>query len=336
MAGFDPTSGRYKTVSLVSKIGYSLKRAAEIAFGESRMTEDRETEAQIQRFINLLDKKWEKSFFKSSRMASQRVEIDKSTLTEDLIKLHRFITTGGDKATQELKENPGSLSWRKLCEVTLTEIYLFNRGRVGNTGRMLLKEYNIGKKMEVPFTPSADQILQCTKLELELKDGLTILELEGHGCRNMLVLLTPRMVSSIDLLNENRDKANVAEGNPYVFARNECLSPLRAFDHLRKAAAECGVANPDAILSATLRDQVASYWQVMSLQEQELNKIAKLLDRSNQECTKLQENPSMLEEISKQLLKLDRTLYFRPVESSGLAETSSLAETSGKCFFFAS
>ncbi|XP_059896821.1 M-phase phosphoprotein 8 isoform X2 [Gadus macrocephalus] len=324
LAGFDQTSGRYKTVSLVSKIGYSLKRAAEIAFGESRMTEDRETEAQIQRFINLLDKKWDQSFFKSSRTASQKVEIDKSTLTEDLIKLYRFITIGGDEASQELKENPGSLSWRKLGEVTLTEVYLFNRGRVGNTGRMLLKEYN-GKKMEVPFTPSAEQILQCTKLELELKDGLTILELEGHGCRNMLVFLTPRMVSSIDLLNENRDKANVAEGNPYVFARNECLSPLRAFDHLRKAAAECGVVNPDAILSATLRDQVASYWQLMSLKEQELNKIAKLLDRSNEECTKLQENPSLLEEMSKQLLKLDRTLYFRPnpnPETPGLAQTS--------------
>ncbi|KAK0144745.1 M-phase phosphoprotein 8 [Merluccius polli] len=325
LAGFDPNSSRYKTVSLVSKIGYSLKRAAEIAFGESRMTEDSETEAQIQRFINLLDKKWNKSFFTSSRMAShrdfQKVEIDKSTLTEDLIKLYRFIKSVGDDATQELKENPGSSSWRKLGEVTLTEVYLFNRGRVGNTGRMLLKEYN-SKKTEVPFMPSADQILKCTKLELELKDGLTRLELEGHGCRNMLVLLTAKMVSSIDLLNETRDKASVAEGNPYVFARNECLSPLRAFDYLRKAAAECGVENPDAILSATLRDQVSSYWQLMSLKEHELDKIAKLLDRSSQECSKLPENPSLLEEMSKQLLKMDRTLYFSPAETSGPAETS--------------
>ncbi|XP_018551922.1 uncharacterized protein LOC108897028 [Lates calcarifer] len=203
VSGFDPSSSKFKTVSLVSKIGYSLKRAAEIAFGESRMTEDSETESEVKKFIQLLDTKWSECFSRKALALSlkqdvKKEEVDKSTVTEDLIKLHRFITGEEDEARKELKESPSLSTWKKLSEATLADVCLFNRGRVGNIGRLLLKTYT-GKKSRGTFVLSADQIRKSTKLELDLGASFTRLELEGQYGRNMLVLLTERMVLSIDL-----------------------------------------------------------------------------------------------------------------------------------------
>ncbi|XP_067460454.1 M-phase phosphoprotein 8 isoform X1 [Thunnus thynnus] len=315
-SGFDPSSSKFKTVSLVSKIGYSLKRAAEIAFGESRMTEDSETESEVKKFIQLLDTKWSECFSRKALALSlkqevKKVEVDKSTVTEDLIKLHRFITVEEDEARKELKESPSLSTWKKLSEATLADVCLFNRGRVGNIGRMLLQTYT-SIKSRGNFVASADQIRKSTKLELDLSDSFTRLELEGQYGRNMLVLLTERMVLSIDLLIENREEAGVSKTNPYLFARTEGPSFIRGLDCFRRAAMECGVKNPEALLSSSLREQIASCWQLMSLSEREWDQVAKLVGRSSQECYRLSKNASQLEEVSKQLLKMDRTLPSSP------------------------
>ncbi|XP_074513951.1 M-phase phosphoprotein 8 isoform X3 [Sebastes fasciatus] len=315
-SGFDPSSSKFKTVSLVSKIGYSLKRAAEIAFGESRMTEDSETEGEVKKFIHLLDTKWSQCFSRKALALSlkqdvKKVEVDKSTVTEDLVKLHRFITGEEEEARKELKESPNLSTWKKLSEATLADVCLFNRGRVGNIGRMLLQTYTCKKSMGT-FVPSADQIRKSTKLELDLGSSFTRLELEGQYGRNMLVLLTERMVLSIDLLIENREQAGVSKTNPYLFARTEGPSFIRGLDCFRRSAMECGVKNPEALLSSSLREQIASCWQLMSLSEGEMDQVAKLLGRSSEECYRLSKNASQLEEVSKQLLKMDRTLPSSP------------------------
>ncbi|KAK1902487.1 M-phase phosphoprotein 8 [Dissostichus eleginoides] len=103
--------------NLDQEIRYSLKRAAEIAFGESRMTEDSETE---------------------SEQDVKKVEVDKSTVTEDLMKLHTFITGEEEEARKELKESPNLSTWKKLSEATLADVCLFNRGRL-----MSLSEHEV-------------------------------------------------------------------------------------------------------------------------------------------------------------------------------------------------
>lgn len=316
VGGFDPTSSKFKTISLVSKIGYSLKRAAEIAFGESRLTEDGETEIELKKFIHLLDTKWTEFFSRKALVNSliqvvKNVEVDKSNVTEDLIKLHRYITREEGEARAELKENPSMSTWKKLSEATLANVCLFNRGRVGNIGRLLLQTYT-QRKSSGTFIPSTDQLKKSTKLELELGSSFTRLELEGQFGRNMLVLLTDRMVSSIDLLVENREQAGVSKTNMYLFARTEGPSFIRGLDCFRRAAVECGVENPEALLSSSLREQIACCWQIMNLTQCELDQVATLLGSSNLDCQSLSQNASHLEEVSKQLLKMDQAPLSNP------------------------
>lgn len=319
MGALDQASSQFKTVPLVSKIGSALKRAAEIAFGDSRMMEDSETENKLKKFLHLLDTKWSTSFSRkalpsSAKREIKKADLDKSTVTEDLIKLHRFIAGEEEEARRELKEGPSLSTWKKLSEATLADICLFNRGRVGNIGRMLLHTYT-HKKQKGAFVPSADQVKKNTKLELHLGAQFTRLELEGQYGRNTLVLLTERMVSSVDLLIEHREQAGVSKTNPYLFARTEGPSFIRGLDCFRRAAMECGVKNPEALLSSCLREQIACCWQLMSLSEHESKQVASLLGISGEDCGRLSQHTSQLEEISQQLLKLDRTLSASPPTS---------------------
>ncbi|XP_028969448.2 uncharacterized protein LOC114828792 [Esox lucius] len=308
MSGFDPASDRYKTPSLPLKIGYSLKRATEIAFGESRMTEDCEAEKQAKRFIELLENDWNKCFSSLSLNAiPQCDEVDVSSLTEDLIKLQQFLKVAEDTAKQELLENPTNAVWKKLNETLLAQIALFNRKRTGEVAKMLLETYTNRKKAPA----SADIFNSLSRLEQELGDDkLTRVEIEGKNGRTMPVLITGRMISSLDILIANRDKVGVSKENPYVFARSlDAASYVRGSDCLRKFAYECDANNPESLIHTTVRKEVAIHCQILNLNESELDQVAKLLGHDTQvhkEYYRLAENAAHLAEISKLLLAMDQ------------------------------
>ncbi|XP_062313543.1 M-phase phosphoprotein 8 isoform X2 [Osmerus eperlanus] len=307
VSGFDEMSNKFKTTTLVSKIGYSLKRAAEIAFGESRMTEDSETECQVREFIKLLDMEWSNLFSRSvlsSLRRAERKELDASSLTTDLIKLHKFLKNSADESKKELLETPSPLAWKKLCETLLTEVFLFNKSRGGDAGKLLLETYASRKCKRTPVT--ADVLNRLTKMEVFLGDTLTRMELEGNGGRKMPLLLSEEMVLSIDILTENREKAGVPEDNPYVFGRREALSNTRGHDCLRRALQQCDVTNADIFSSGKLRKLIASHCQLLNLNDRELDRVSQLFGREHLDCYRLAENPSLLAELSQLAVTLDQ------------------------------
>nr|XP_029514840.1 uncharacterized protein LOC115128846 isoform X2 [Oncorhynchus nerka] len=327
MSGHDPTSDRYKTPSLPLKIGYSLKRATEIAFGESRMTEDREAEAQAKRFIELLENNWNNCFSGLSLSdVPQCDEVDVTSLTEDLIKLQKFLKVAEDRAKRELLESPTNAVWKMLNETLLAEIALFNRKRTGEVAKMLLETYTNRKKSPA----SADIFNSLSRLEQELGDDkLTRVEIEGKNGRTMPVLLTARMISSLEILIANRDKVGVSKDNPYVFARSpDAASYVRGSDCLRKFARACNAKNPESLIHATVRKEVAIHCQILNLNESELDQVAKLLGHDTQvhkEYYRLSENAAHLAEISKLLLAMDQV----PVVIPGPSEERIVSPTYG-------
>lgn len=307
VSGFDENSNKFKTTTLVSKIGYSLKRAAEIAFGESRMTEDSETEGQVREFIKLLDMEWNTLFSRSvlsSLRRAERKEVDASSLTTDLIQLYKFLKKAENESKKELLENPSAAAWRKLCEALLSEVFLFNKSRGGDAGKFLLETYTSRKSTGTPIT--ADVLNRLTKMEVVLSDKLIRMELEGNGGRKTPLLLTEEMVSSIDALVENREKAGVHKDNPYVFGRLEALSNIRGSDCLRRASQDSNATTPDILSSSKLRKLIASHWQLLSLNDRELDQVSKLVGWDREECYRLVESPSQLEDLSRMVVALDR------------------------------
>ncbi|XP_026106347.1 uncharacterized protein LOC113078238 [Carassius auratus] len=256
------------------RIGYSLKKACQLSLGQSLMAGDRDTEKKLKNFIKLIDSHWQ---------ASQEC----------------------GAGLKQLKENVNGAEWKILAETLLCQIILFNRRREGEASKLLLASY-VNRNVK---PPNEDVVKSLTKLERELCNELTRLEIRGKRGKKVPVLLTKDMLESMDLLNESRSTVGIDEANPYVFARLGALTHIRGSDCLRKFSKTCGAKDPRSLTSTKLRKQIATLSQIMNLKNNELDQLAKFLGhdiRVHREYYRLSENTIQLAKVSKLLLSLEK------------------------------
>lgn len=156
--------------------------------------------------------------------------------------------------------------WKVLAETLLSQIILFNRRRVGEASKFLLTSYGSRNAK----LPNEDVVKSLTKLEQQLCNELTRLEIRGKKGKKVPVLLTKDMVESMDMLNESRSKVGIDKDNPYVFARVGALTHIRGSDCLRNFSKTCGAKDPRNLTLTKLRKQVATLSQIMNLKNNEI------------------------------------------------------------------
>ncbi|CAB4023743.1 Hypothetical predicted protein [Paramuricea clavata] len=139
-----------------------------------------------------------------------------------------------------------------------------------------------------------------------------MVETRGKHGRTVAIILTPEITNGINLLNSLRSTVGIHEENPYAFARvnRDSLGHLRGWDCLRYCATKCSpkLQNPDAITSTRLRKYIATITQVLSLEEKELDWLARHLGhdiRTHREYYRLHESTIEIAKISKLLLAVD-------------------------------
>ena len=127
----------------------------------------------------------------------------------------------------------------------------------------------------------------------------------------MPIIMTKEIVVGITILILTRKKAGVSASNLFVFAaptRNS-LSHLRGNDSLSAVLEECpNLKNPESIKSTKLRKYVATVSQILNLEGNELEWLARHLGHNldvHKEYYRLQDSTIELAKVSKLLLALD-------------------------------
>ncbi|KAL7872223.1 hypothetical protein SRHO_G00072060 [Serrasalmus rhombeus] len=142
VSGFMASQNEYKTPSLACKIGYSLKRAAEILVGESLISGNTRTERDAKKFIEVMETQWNTYVSGHALNTLKTAKWNKDEmipLTEDIMKLH--LKALEKDALHGLSVAPSVSDWKKLCQSLLTQIILFNRRREGEASKLLLATY---------------------------------------------------------------------------------------------------------------------------------------------------------------------------------------------------
>ncbi len=138
---------------------------------------------------------------------------DTIPLTEDVC--------GFTKASQKCgaglkeKENVNGADWKILAETFALSNHLFNRRRECEASKLLLASY--ASRNVKP--PNEDVVKSLTKLEQELCNELTRLEIQGKRGKKVPVLLTKDMVESMNMLNEAGAKWASTSQSLCFFAR---------------------------------------------------------------------------------------------------------------------
>ena len=234
-------------------------------------------------------------------------------LLDDVKILTKYLSKAGNEAKICLTDKtiePIELKqvWVRLAEVTLTSIILFNRRRQGEAFKMTIKDYTdgIGEKGH-----NEDLLTGLSKLEQALCRQMTRIEITGKRGRIVPVMLTAEMKSFTDILLEMRDKAGVAEHNTFFFARVNCESDshIRGSDCLRKFTEEVPLKEPLLIRSTTLRKQIATYTQLVNLNENELDVVAQYMGhdiRIHREHYRLPNGTVQMAKVSRLLLAMEK------------------------------
>ena len=161
-------------------------------------------------------------------------------------------------------------AWKRLNEVTLCHLIMFNRRRQGDVSKMKLEDFH----KHTAAIVSGDCLL--TDLERHLCKMFNVIKLVGKRGRTVPVLLTTEMMALLNALVAKRHKAGVAQDNTYLFAR--CCyggtGHVRGSDCLRAYANDAGVDNANSIRSTKLRKHVATASQILALKDHQLETLA--------------------------------------------------------------
>ncbi|KAL7872896.1 hypothetical protein AOLI_G00119670 [Acnodon oligacanthus] len=189
---------------------------------------------------------------------------------QDVRVLHCYLEKASQHALKELIEKPTAQSYADLSKVTLARILMFNR-RHGEVSQMTIKAFQERDKVQVP------------------EDALTEFEKEffKHYCRievkqimegQVAIILTPEMISALALLIEKRKQCGVCDSNTFVFGQPKgSRYSYRGENALRICAKESGAVNPEQLRSTSFSRHIATLTQVLSLKNQELEKLAKFI-----------------------------------------------------------
>jgi hypothetical protein len=124
----------------------------------------------------------------------------------------------------------------------------------------------------------------------------------------VVVLLTKGMKSAMDALMNRRQAAGV-ESNPFLFSTQYGNGHLRGHDAIRIHSKACDAQHPEYLRATRLRKHIATVSQIMNLQDNELDILAKFLGhdvRTHRHYYRLPESCLQVAKVSKVLLKMER------------------------------
>ena len=209
-------ANKYKTPSLALKLRHSLKKCCTVAICSSIKENDGENCQSLEDFIYLCDKTWstEVSSVALSTLTSNKMnKPQRISLTSDIQKLNQYIAAESKKCQAQLESDTNAECWQTLARVTLVSIILFNRRRAGETERLLLDEYKKRSTDNLSVKDIADSL---SEVERVLCRTMSRVEIRGKHGRTVPNILTPQMVTAIELLVAKRHAVGISEGNPYV------------------------------------------------------------------------------------------------------------------------
>lgn len=227
--------------------------------------------------------------------------------TEDVQKLHACLSQMQDECYNALSESPCTKTWADLAKVCLVQIILFNRRREGEVASMPLSAFSSRDTSD----PHEDVDWALSELEkIKLCRHFSRIVIRGKRGGPVPILLTPKMLCTVELLVKQRESCGVLKEHLYMFARPEAMTHFRGSDSsIRGFAKVCDANRPRSLTSTRLRKHAATLSTVLNLTDTEMDQLANFLGhdiRIHREFYRLPEKTLQSAKISKVLMALEQ------------------------------
>ncbi|XP_052400971.1 uncharacterized protein LOC127948534 [Carassius gibelio] len=306
--GYDSETDKFLIPSLANKLGNSLVKVCKLLKAQGLISNDKQLVKNASEFQEVHANKWNEMISATALRNIREAKWNVPTLmpfTEDVQKLHTFLSQVQDEWFNLLSESPSTKAWMELAKVCLAQMILFNRRREGEVASMPLSVFLSRDTSD----PHEDVDWALSEVEKKLCRHFTRVITRGKRGRPVPVLLTPKMLCSLELLVKQREACGVLKDNAYMFARPEAMTHFRGSDCLRGFAKACGAKCPKALTSTRLRKHAATLSTVLNMTDTEMDQLANFLGhdiRIHREFYRLPEKTLQLAKISKVLMALEQ------------------------------
>ncbi|XP_055955463.1 uncharacterized protein LOC126816141 isoform X1 [Patella vulgata] len=299
------STGLHGIPSLVSRIGYLLKRCGQIYLGVAIRDQDKSAEKDVTDFLRLYDKEYSQklsSIVRKTRATEKQNKMEILSITQDIVKLQKYVHEMMYLVVQTY--NPKN-DFKDLASITLSHLIMFNTTRSEDVSRMLISDF-----ISRPDTTSTNCDL-LSPTEKQLTERLCLVHIHRKRGRSLPILIPPDAVNAIVLLvdADNRKNAEINPDNNFVFPISEnSTDNINGHDALSSTVDTADLKAPETIKSTLLRRFTAKVSQILIMNENEMDWLAVYLgcDRSvQQKFDKLRQDDVELAKVAKILYAVD-------------------------------
>ena len=260
---------------LGTTLGHYLKQISMLKKSLALISNDETKHKQATDFGTLFDTHWNSyvSAVVNRRIKLRTINKDvKIPQTSDLVAFKDFLD---EEIRKLVLQFPLSCSdYGKLSKMLLVRIALFNKRRISEVAELKVSDYcnRLGSSAN-------DEVLQQLDLtEKILVKRMELIEVRGkstRGLRKVFIVMTPEMIEACEHLLKTKCHAGQSSENPYLFSRQNSLSPIDGCTAMRETTALCKeIKEPDLIRSRLLRRYMATTVQILDMSRDELSIVA--------------------------------------------------------------
>ncbi|XP_067340724.1 uncharacterized protein [Channa argus] len=278
VSGFNGETNSSDRSAAFLRLGRSLRKMGNMKYHRALKEDaDLATIQEAETFMALCAKEW---------MAAPLSKLKANTapnipFTHDVQLFYQYLETTAASAVSSLTMYESAPVYIALLRVTVALVSVLNKS-ASDVSRITLQSFNEREETELQEDAAVvqshfEQILckRFMKIKLMSKCG------KKAESKKVVVTLTPELLNAITLLVHKREACGVHKNNPFLFARpvNICTSFFQGHVCINTLVPRCGAKNLENLRSQFFRKHMAKIFQILSLTNDELGHLAKLLGR---------------------------------------------------------
>ncbi|XP_041811390.1 uncharacterized protein LOC121619625 isoform X2 [Chelmon rostratus] len=293
LTGFNEETASYQSPGLVIKLANLLQKIGDINYARALKEEaEEQTTQEAAAFIKMCAEEW-------GCVLASKVRVNSTSTVPFICDVQLFYqctekTTASAVESLTMYESPQV--YNALLRVILAQVSCLNKNVV-EVSKVTVKSFNERDETE----PHEDAAVPQSEVDQILSKHSVTISVMGNWGKKIAVTLTPKLLSAITLLVSKRDSCGVHEDNPFLFARPAavCMSFCKGHQCLGMFIARCGAKNKVNLRSVHFRKYLARVFQILSLTNEELEQLAKVLGRDIRTNREYYQTPEAAVDVAK-------------------------------------
>ncbi|KAM6974369.1 uncharacterized protein LKV04_016014 [Tautogolabrus adspersus] len=290
LCGFNEENKTWNRPTVLFRIGCTLKLIADINYVRVlKEGNDKQKIGEAETFLKLCRKEWCRTH-KSKISTTPTIPF-----VQDVQLFYQYLEKTAASASESLTKYECAPVYTALLRLTAAQLSVLNQNL--DLACLTLKSFQEREETE----RCEDAAVSQSQIDQILSKKSVKINVMNHKGRKVVVTLTPSPIAALELLVSKREACGVHTDNPYLFALpdKKCTSYMRGGVSFTIIAARCDAKNEPILKSVFFRKHLARVFQILSLTNDQLDDLAKLLGRDIQTDREYYQKPDAAVDVAK-------------------------------------